>query len=118
MYTLFIVIFVIVSILLTLAILMQSSKGDALSGTFGSFGGSGSLFGGRGAVTFLSKVTTGLAVAFMVLSVLISFLSIPKGEPTSIIKQEADRKTVPSATLSVPQGSMEQGEAPVTPTGN
>ncbi|MDD5766003.1 MAG: preprotein translocase subunit SecG [Candidatus Marinimicrobia bacterium] len=117
MYTLFIIIFIIVSILLTLAILMQSSKGDALSGTFGGFGSSGSLFGGRGAVTFLSKVTTGLAVAFMVIAILISFLSVPKGEPTSIIRQEADKRTVPSATLPVPQGSMEQGEAPVAPTG-
>lgn len=117
MYTLLIILFVIVSVLLTLAILMQSSKGDSLSGTFGSFGGSSALFGGRGAVTFLSKVTTWFAIAFMVISIMISFLSTPKSEPTSIIKREADRKTVPSADLPVPQGSIEQGQAPVIPTG-
>lgn len=113
MYTFLLIVHVIVSVLLMLAILMQASKGGGLSGTFGGVGGS-SLFGGRGAATFLSKVTTGLAVAFMVISVLIGLVSAPRGEATSIIRQEANRRTSPSAELPIPQGSSDQG-TPVQP---
>ena len=113
MYTFLIIIHVIVSALLMLVILMQSSKGGGLSGTFGGAGGS-SLFGGRGAATFLSKLTTGLAIAFMVISLLIGLISAPRGEPTSIIRQEANRRTSPLAELPIPQGSSEQG-TPVLP---
>ncbi|MCD6204797.1 MAG: preprotein translocase subunit SecG [Candidatus Marinimicrobia bacterium] len=108
MYTFLIILHVLVSILLTLAILMQSSKGGGLSGTFGGMGGS-SLFGGREAATFLSKLTTGLAVAFFAISILIGIMTIPRGESTSIIKQEADRRVVPSANLPVPAGTFDEG---------
>jgi len=106
-YPFLIIIYVIVALLLTLAILMQSSKGGGLSGTFGSVGGS-ALFGGRGAATFLSKVTTSLAIAFMVISILIGLMSAPRGKPTSIIRQEANRRISPSADLPVPEGSLEE----------
>jgi len=105
-YTFLLIVHVIVSILLMLAILMQASKGGGLSGTFGG-GGSSSLFGGRGAATFLSKFTTGLAIAFMAISVLIGLVSAPRGEATSIIRQEANRNTSPSADLPIPQGTGE-----------
>jgi len=114
-YTFLIIVHVLVAVLLTLTILMQSSKGGGLSGTFGG-AGSGSLFGGRGAATFLSKMTTGLAVAFMAISILIGLMSAPRGEATSIIKREADRRVVPSANLPVPEGTFEaedNGETPV-----
>jgi len=107
-YTFLLIVHVIVSILLMLVILMQASKGGGLSGTFGGAGGS-SLFGGRGAATFLSKVTTGLAIAFMVISVVIGLVSAPRGEATSIIRQEANRRTSSAADLPIPQGSAEQG---------
>ncbi len=112
MYTFLLIIHVIVSILLMLAILMQASKGGGLSGTFGGVGGS-SLFGGRGAATFLSKVTTGLAIAFMVISVVIGLVSAPRGEATSIIRQEANRRTSSAADLPIPQGSADQGTGTV-----
>jgi preprotein translocase subunit SecG len=36
---------------------------------------SSAVFGGRGAVSFLSKSTTGLAVAFMVMCILLAYMS-------------------------------------------
>jgi len=105
MYTFMIILHVLVSILLMLVILMQASKGGGLSGTFG--GTTSTLFGGRGAATFLSKMTTGLAVAFMVISIIIGLMSAPRGEPTSIVKQEASKRTSPSAELPIPQGTGE-----------
>ena len=49
---------VFVSFGLIIAVLLQSSKGGGLAGTFGGSGVSGGVFGGRGAAPFLTKATT------------------------------------------------------------
>ena len=69
------IILVIISLLLMLVILMQSSKGGGLAGTFGGGNTASALFGGVGAGNFLTKLTGGLAVAFMVLIILIGVLN-------------------------------------------
>ena len=38
---------------------IQSAKGEGLAGAFGGTSLTGTVFGGRGAATFLSKATTG-----------------------------------------------------------
>ncbi len=103
MQTFLIVIHTIISVLLIIVILMQASQGGGLSGTFGSSGAS-ALLGGRGAGTFLSKLTTYLAVIFLSLAVVISLISSPSGvEPESILKQEAENQSIiPGADLSLP----------------
>jgi preprotein translocase subunit SecG len=102
-YTLLIILFIIVSVLLVLSILFQSSKGDALSGTFG--GQSGSILGNRGAATLLSKTSTTLAAAFFIITLLISLMSAPSDNATeSIIKKEADKRVAPAAGLPAPEG--------------
>ncbi len=107
MYTLLIILFVIVSILLVLSILFQSSKGGALSGTFGAQGGS--MLSNRGAATFLSKASTTLAAAFFIITILISLMSAPSGtQSESVIKNEADRRVSPAAGLPSPQGVKEE----------
>ncbi len=69
------IILVIISLLLMMVILMQSSKGGGLAGTFGGGSTSSALFGGVGAGNFLTKLTSGLAVAFMVIIILIGVLN-------------------------------------------
>ncbi|RKU27415.1 preprotein translocase subunit SecG [Candidatus Poribacteria bacterium] len=66
--TLVIIVFVPVCVVLTLIILLQDSKGEGLSSS--AFGGSGmeSVLGGHGAASFLSKLTTWVAIGFMVIS--------------------------------------------------
>ena len=66
--TIAIIIFVPVCIVLTLIILLQDSKGEGLSSS--AFGASEmqSVLGGHGAATFLSKLTTWVAIGFMVIS--------------------------------------------------
>ena len=113
MYILLIILFIIVSVLLVLSILFQSSKGDALSGTFGAQ--SGSILGNRGAATFLSKTSTTLATAFFVITILISLLSAPTDSATeSIIKKEADKRVAPAAGLPIPQGLEDKNSATST----
>ena len=80
---------------------MQASKGGGLSGTFG--GASTAMFGGRGAGSFLSKVTVGLAATFMVLAILISLVNIPTGNVDSIVKKMAEEEVAsPAADLPIP----------------
>ena len=93
----------IVSLILIMIILMQASQGGGLSGTFGS-GATSAIMGGRGAASFLSKLTTWCVVIFMVLAMLISFISAPSvTETESLLKKEADSRVItPGADLSLP----------------
>ena len=73
MYTLLIVLFVFVAVLMTITILMQSSKGGGLAASFGGMG-AGGVFGPRGAANFLQKATTVLAITYGLLCLIIGFI--------------------------------------------
>ncbi len=76
MYTFLIFIEIVVSILLTIVILMQSSKGGGLAGTFGS-SSVGTVFGVRRTADFLSRATTILATIFIALCLIINIFYLP-----------------------------------------
>ena len=100
MYTLSLFIELIISILLIVVVLMQASKGGGLAG---SFGGSniGAVFGVRRTSDFLSKTTTYLAGAFLVLAFLINFLFLPRSgqQQQSVIQSVPPAQTVPSTEV-------------------
>jgi preprotein translocase subunit SecG len=73
MYTFFVVLHVFVSIMLIMVVLLQTGKGAGMGAAFG--GGTQTLFGGRGPTTFIHKLTTGMAVLFLVLSITLASLS-------------------------------------------
>ena len=103
MYTLLVSIEIIVSILLTIVILMQSSKGGGLAGTFGT-GSMGTVFGVRRTADFLSRATTILATIFLGLCLLINIFYLPGATDsgTSII-QGGTPTTAPSPIPPVSQ---------------
>ncbi|HDQ45605.1 MAG TPA: preprotein translocase subunit SecG [bacterium] len=105
------VIHVLVCILLVITILLQSSKGGGMAGMFGGGGGGmGAVFGGRGAASFLSKVTLWLGVTFGLTSVSIALLSAGSMQrQTSAVQQVLeDEGTMPSDILpTVPGGTVE-----------
>jgi preprotein translocase subunit SecG len=78
---------------LMVAILLQSGKGGGLAGTFGA-GSSQTLFGGRGAATFLSRAAGTLAVVFFLTSLTLSLTSARQGVAggRSLITEEAKRR--------------------------
>tara|TARA_B100000676_G_C17401606_1_gene495257 strand:- start:153 stop:500 length:348 start_codon:yes stop_codon:yes gene_type:complete len=78
----------IISVLLIGLILMQSSQGGGLSGTFGGNAAS-SVLGGHNAGNVLSKITTWLASFFIILAIVISTLSGPSGDSTSSLVKDA-----------------------------
>ena len=71
---------VLICILLCVVVLMQSSKGDGLSGAFGGGGGlPQQMFGSRGMTTALHKATIYLATGFFLTSALL-FIAGGRGD--------------------------------------
>jgi len=89
---------VIVCVLMIMIILLQTGKGAEMGAAFGG-GYSQTLFGSSGPVGFLNKLTTVVAVFFMLSSLVLAFLA--GHVPTKPLGDE------------VPQ--QEQQEAPLTP---
>ena len=93
MFTLLLIIHILICISLIVVVLMQSAKGEGLAGAFGGGGGlSGAVFGGRGAASFLSKATTGLAIVFMFSCLGLSFLSSGRTVSSAAVPESAVTK--------------------------
>jgi preprotein translocase subunit SecG len=85
---------IIIAILIIIAVLMQSSKGGGLAGTFGG-GQMGTMFGVRRTADFLSKFTSILAAIFITLSLVINIFFLPnRSTPTESVIQRGT-STVP-----------------------
>jgi preprotein translocase subunit SecG len=87
LYALMLGVFVFVCAALIIVVLLQSGKGASLAGALGGGGGGQAVFGGRGAATFLSKLTTWLAALYMVLALLLG-MSSPVRRSASVIEKE------------------------------
>jgi preprotein translocase subunit SecG len=79
------IVHVIVSLALILIVLLQTGKGAEMGASFG--GSNQTVFGSRGSATFMSKITTGAAILFMVTSLSLAYLSSRR--TTSIMKDTA-----------------------------
>jgi preprotein translocase subunit SecG len=73
-FAFFVIVHILICVALILVVLLQAGKGGGLAGAFGGSAAT-TLFGGRGAATFLAKTTSGLAIAFMAMSILLAILS-------------------------------------------
>ncbi len=108
-YYLITTVHVIVCIILIIVVLLQSGKGADLAGAFGG-GGTQTAFGSRGPASFLSKLTTGAAVLFMLTCLSLSMiggkqeaksiLDTTKGRPAPAQKAPAAAK--PAAVVPTP----------------
>lgn len=65
---------VMICLVLIVTVLIQQGKGADIGAVFGG-GGSNTVFGSRGAGNFLSKITTGAAITFMLTSLALSYLA-------------------------------------------
>jgi preprotein translocase subunit SecG len=83
MYTLAVSIHLIVCFLMIAAILLQAGKGAEIGASFG--GSSQTVFGSRGPGTFLSKVTVGAAIVFMLSSLSLAVLSRQANTSSTVI---------------------------------
>ena len=103
------VLHVLVSIFLIGVVLLQSGKGAEMGASFGS-SGSQSVFGAGGGTSFLSKMTTGAAVIFMMTSLALAYIS---GTPSSSSIMSGIAK--PVSPVQAPAPTIPVSQAPVAP---
>ena len=104
LYAFLILLHVFVSFGLIVAVLLQSSKGGGLAGTFGGSGITGGVFGGRGAAPFLAKATTVLAILFMLTSLSLNYVK-RGGRSESVLERTRIERSVgsePAVTTKMP----------------
>jgi len=108
MLTFLTAIHVTVCLALIFIVLVQGGKGAEIGAAFGG-GASQTLFGGRGAATFLGKITTIVAVVFMITALALTVLGV-KG--TSVVKPGATgapTTSMPTAPAGMPGGPVSGG---------
>ena len=119
MFTSVVTIHVLVCLVLILSVLLQSGKGGGLSSAFGTGGPSGGMagqmFGGRGAATFLGKVTTVLATLYMLIVIGLNLLPDEAQGTRSIIQEEALRNQQTSPAQGLPEAEPGLPPAPGEP---
>ena len=105
---------VLACLFLIVVVLLQTGKGADMGAVFG--GGSQTLFGSSGAGNFLTKLTTGTAILFMVTSLILTYGSTRL--PSSRLLEHlpapaAESETVPAPQAQAPAAQPEQ--PPATP---
>jgi preprotein translocase subunit SecG len=123
MITLLTIVHIFVCLFLGIIVLLQHGKGADIGATFG--GGSQTVFGSRGAATFLSKLTVACAVVFMLTSLSLAYLSSrsasksifsdQKKTPNGQTSAAAPTGTgTPSATATPSAGALPSAPAPAS----
>lgn len=108
---LFLILHILVCMFLIVIVLLQSGKSADLAGAFGGMG-SQSSFGPRGRASFLSKMTTTLAILFMLTSLSLYIIAANKSGTKSVISKEDGRPVqTQSAPKTVPPVNQEQKKA-------
>jgi preprotein translocase subunit SecG len=94
MYATLIILHVLLALAMIGVILIQSGKGADIGAAFGG-GSSQTVFGARGPTTFLHRLTTAIAVLFMLTSIVLTIYATRQG-PASVIS-ETPGQAAPSA---------------------
>jgi preprotein translocase subunit SecG len=111
-----VVLHVLVCLFLVLFVLLQPGARGGVGAAFGGAGGQ-TVFGGRGANTFLAKLTAGAAVVFMITSITLSFFGSSsssvmadrvKAKPAAVDKPA---EATPAATEAAPAAPETKPEA-------
>jgi preprotein translocase subunit SecG len=112
-----IVLQVLVALFLIMVVLLQPGNRGGASAALGG-AGSDTVFGGRGANTFLSKITFGAAVCFMVTNLALSFMSSqPQKSVLDSLPAEPAKasETAPAPTDAQAPEAVPAEAAPATP---
>ena len=119
-YGLLVFLYVAVCLFLIAVVLLQTGKRADLAGAFGG-GGSQTAFGSRGAANLLTRLTTGAAVAFMLIALTLSVYSrrtigrtvLGDIEPADLNTSPAIEETIEEPADSLPptsDGSEDAGD--------
>ena len=104
------VLHVMVCVFMVVVVLLQRGKGAEIGAVFG--GGSGStIFGSRGAGNFLTKLTTGAAVVFMLTSLSLAYFA-QEGARSTLFDEDAPKQEEPASPFAEPEAPAAAPEAP------
>ena len=113
MYIVLSALHLLISLGLVLIVLLQSGKGADIGAAFGG-GSSQTVFGGRGAATFLSKLTSAFAVLFMLSSLSLAILS--SQTRTSSVIEDRPTRSQPVPAPATPAAPAQNAPASQTPS--
>ncbi len=120
MLTFFSVIHVVLCVFMIFVILLQPGKDAGMGAALGG-GATQTAFGGRGAVTFLTKVTAVCAVGFFVTSLGLSFVGLRTSVAAGVMGDEApaapaaDTATGTAAPAPAGSNDVQQGTNGIAP---
>lgn len=119
MYYVILGIHLLIALLLGVVVLLQRSKGNGLAGAFGGVGAGEAMFGTHGVTTMLHKATIYLAIAFMITSLGLVYLTAQRSEnPTGPARATGGQQVVPvgSADVAAPADATGATAIPVETT--
>ena len=110
LHTILLLAHVVIAIALVVLVLLQHGKGADAGAAFGS-GASSTVFGSRGAASFLSRLTGGLAAGFFITSMTLAYFATQRVEPTSIVERiQTEQPATPAPEQ--PAGPADVPQAP------
>jgi preprotein translocase subunit SecG len=118
MYTFLLVLLVLDSLVLIVAILLQSGKGNGLAASFGGVSSSAdSLLGTRQAGNLLTRTSWWGGAVFLLLSLVLSISASRARAPRSVLDQAFTQPTPTAPAPASPSGAAPGGAAgvPLTP---
>ncbi len=114
MHTIVLVAHVVIAGALIVLILLQHGKGADAGAAFGS-GASATVFGARGAASFLSRLTAGLATGFFVTSLFLGYFATRIATPTSVLERVPNPPVEQQQIVKPPQVPTPRSDVPAGP---
>jgi preprotein translocase subunit SecG len=118
-----VVLHILVSLFLVLFVLLQPGARGGVGAAFGGAGGQ-TVFGGRGANTFLAKLTAAAAVIFMLTSISLSYFGsssvsvmAKRGKTAAAAPENSDPATEGAAANDASGSPTSAGKAATDPAG-
>ena len=113
MFELILVIHIIACISIIFFVLLQSGRGAELGAAFGSVGQANSV---RGSMTGVGKITTGVAIVFMLTSLSLAYLSSETAHDSVVRDLAPATTTIPVAEqMLVPEEDVQAEKTPEIP---
>jgi preprotein translocase subunit SecG len=97
MSALLVTLHVLICVALVIIVLLQAGKGAEVGAVFG---GGQAIFGGEGPANFMNKLTSAVAVGFMITSLALALVSAHRGGVSVVGKEEAPPITESAAPTS------------------
>jgi preprotein translocase subunit SecG len=98
---------IMVCVVLIIVVLLQAGKGSSMGLTFGG-GASQTVFGSSGGKSFFARLTTGLAVVFMLTSIVLSIVSSRSSQSYRGVMRQLPDASQPAA----PEKPAQEAPAP------